>query len=42
MKSNGIDLEFSVSDGLVEPGVLVKSLKPGSVASESGHATSAI
>ena len=37
MKSNGTDLGFSVSDGLVEPGVYVKSLKPGSAAYESGQ-----
>ena len=35
-KSSGSDLGFSVSDGLVEPGVYVKSLKPGSPADESG------
>ena len=35
-KSVGSDLGFSVSDGLVEPGVYVKSLKPGSPADESG------
>ena len=35
-KSSESDLGFSVSDGLVEPGVYVKSLKSGSPADESG------
>ena len=35
-KDSGADLGFSVSDGLVEPGVYVKSVKPGSSVDERG------